>query len=236
MPPSTSTRLISAMTSRRRPRRQGDPQSQLPELDVAPEGGAVEQGSGPVGLGALDLEHHRGPRQQLGDRPLADDVAPVHDGHGVAGALDLVEEVRRQHHGAALGHERQDHVAHLVHAGGVEPVHGLVEDQELGVPDQAGGHPEALAHAHGVLRHPVVGAMEDADPLEGRADARPARRALAPPRGAGGSAARSDGRGSGARRRWPRPAPARRRVAWARGSRAATSCRRRRGSGPAGPG
>ena len=102
----------------------------------------------------------RRPGQQFGDRALADDVAPVDDGHRVAGALDLVEEVRGQHHRAALGHEREDHVAHLVHAGRVEAVHRLVEDQQLGVAEQAGGHPEALAHAHRVLRHLVVGPVE----------------------------------------------------------------------------
>ena len=115
------------------PGRQGDAQPQLAHLDAGPDGGGLEQAPGPVGLGAFDLEVQRGPGQQLGDGALADDVAPVHDGHRVTGALDLVEEVRGQHHGAALGHERQDHVAHLVHAGRVEPVHGLVQDEQLGV-------------------------------------------------------------------------------------------------------
>ena len=116
------------------------------------------------------------PGQQLGDRSLADDVAPVHDGHGVTGALDFVEQVRGQHDRAALGHERQDHLSHVLHAGRVEPVHRLVQDEQLGVADQTGGHPEALAHPHGVLRHLVVGAVEDAHPFEGRPDAVAGRR------------------------------------------------------------
>ena len=134
---------------------------------------AVEERAGPIGLGAFDLERERRARQQLGDRSLADDVAPVDDGHGVAGPLHLVEEVRGQHDGAALGHEGEDHLAHVLHAGGVEPVHRLVEDQQLGVPDQAGGDSEALAHAHRVLGHLVVGAVEDADAFERRPDAVP---------------------------------------------------------------
>ena len=65
----------------------------------------------------------------------------------------------------------EDHVAHLVHAGRVEPVHRLVQDQQLRVPDQAGGDSESLAHAHRVLRHLVIGAMGEADAFERRPDA-----------------------------------------------------------------
>ena len=78
--------------------------------------------------------------------------------------------------GATLGDERQDHVAHFEHAGGVEAVHGLVEDQQMGVPEQAGRDAQPLAHAHGVLRHLVVGPVEDADALERRLDAALGRR------------------------------------------------------------
>ena len=137
---------------------------------------ASRRAAGPIGLGALDLERERCSGEQLGDRTLPDDVAPVHDGHGVTGPLDLVEEMRGQHDRAPLGHQGEDHVAHLLHAGRVEPVHRLVQDQQLGVPDQTGGDAEALAHAHRVLRHPVVGAMEDAHPLERRLDPVPRRR------------------------------------------------------------
>ena len=50
-------------------------------------------------------------------------------------------------------------------------VHRLVEDQQLRVPEEAGGYTQPLAHAHGVLRHLVVGSMQDADALECRVDA-----------------------------------------------------------------
>ena len=72
--------------------------------------------------------------------------------------------------------ERRDHVAHVEHAPGVQAVHWLVEDQQLGIPEQAGGNAQPLAHAHGVLRHLVVGPMQDADSLEGRVDAALGRR------------------------------------------------------------
>ena len=189
-----------------------------------------------VGVGALDLQLEGRAGQELGDRSLPDDLAAVDDGDGVAGALHLVEEVRGQDDGAALGDEREDHVAHLEHAAGVEAVHRLVEDQQLRVAEQAGGDAEPLAHAHGVLRHLVVGPVQDADPLERRVDAAPSPPARAPRRGSAGSAARSGGRGSGARRRWPRRGPAPGHGAAGRVARAATWCRRRRGSGRAAPG
>ena len=48
--------------------------------------------------------------------------------------------------------------------------------EQLGIPEQAGGNAQPLAHAHGVLRHLVVGSMQDADSLERRGDAALGRR------------------------------------------------------------
>ena len=171
IPPSTSRRLISAMASRWVPSGNVMASPSGPACTWAPKGVAGQQAAGPVRVRALDLHLERRAREQLGDRALADDAAPVHDGDGVTRALDLVEEMRRQHHGATLGHERQDHVAHVEHARRVEAVHGLVEDEQLRVAEEAGRDTEALAHAHGVLGHLVVGPMEDADALERRVDA-----------------------------------------------------------------
>jgi hypothetical protein len=124
-----------------RARRQRDPQPQRRwhGLDAGTEGGAREQGTGPAGFGAFDLKRERRPRQQLGDRSLLDDAAAVHDGDSVAGPLHLVEEVGGQHDCAALGHHRKDHVAHLSHSGRVEPVHRLVQKEQLRVSEQARG-------------------------------------------------------------------------------------------------
>ena len=60
--------------------------------------------------------------------------------------------------------QRADHRAHLVHPRRVEPVHRLVQDQQLGVAEQARRHPQALAHAHRVRGDLVVGALGEADP------------------------------------------------------------------------
>ena len=107
---------------------------------------------------------------------------------------------------------------------GSRPFIGSSRISSCGIADQAGGDAEPLAHAHRVLRHPVVGPMQDPDPLQRRRRCGRAPRVRAPRPASAGSAGRSDGRGTAARRRSRRPAPAPRRDAWAPGSRAATSC------------
>ena len=103
--------------------------------------------------------------------------------------------------------EAQDHVAHVEHPGRVEAVHGLVEDEQLRIAEQAGGDAEALAHAHGVLGHFVV--RPDGGCRRARATGRcgPWPPVHAPRRGCTGSGGRSGGRGSGARPRSPRREP-----------------------------
>ncbi len=176
IPPSTRTRFTSATTSRLVPSGSVMPRPSGSTATSRAERRRVEQAAGPLRVGALDLELEGGPGQQLRDRPLPDDLAAVDDGHGVAGALHLVEQVRGQHDRAALRHEGEDHVAHLEHAARVEAVHRLVEDQQLRVAEEAGRDAEPLAHAHGVLRHLVVGSVQDADALERRVDAALRRR------------------------------------------------------------
>ena len=87
IPPSTRTRLISAMTSRAVPAGSVIPSPRGPTSMWAPMSRGVEQGAGSVGLGALDLDLERCSRQQLGDRSLPDDVAPVHDGSWSIGTI-----------------------------------------------------------------------------------------------------------------------------------------------------
>ena len=62
------------------------------------------------------------------------------------------------------------HPAELEDAGRVEAVRGLVQDQQLGVGQQAAGDAEPLAHAERVAADAVVGALAQADPLERRVD------------------------------------------------------------------
>ena len=65
MPPSTSTRATSAMTSRGVPAGSVIRQPVGPDVDVRADRGAFEQGAGTVGLGALDLQLQRRARQQF---------------------------------------------------------------------------------------------------------------------------------------------------------------------------
>ncbi len=103
----------------------------------APEGGARDQGTGLPGFGAFDLNREQRPGQQFRDRSLPDDAVAVDDGDPVTGPLDLVQKVGGQHDRAALGHQRPDHVADPGYPGGVEPVHRLVQNEQLRVSEQA---------------------------------------------------------------------------------------------------
>ena len=71
--------------------RNGEPVG--PGLYVGSEGRGHQQCVGPPGVRALDLDLEGRAGQKLGDRALADDLAPVDDGDGVARAFDLVEKV-----------------------------------------------------------------------------------------------------------------------------------------------
>ena len=109
---------------------------------------------------------------ELLERAHRDDLALVDDRHLVARLLDLVEDVRREHHRASLVDERAEQAAELEDAGGVEAVHRLVEDQQLRVGEQAARDAEALAHPHRVRLDAVVRAVGQADALERGVDAR----------------------------------------------------------------
>ena len=126
--------------------------------------GLLEQAARRHGVRAVE-PHDAGARaaDKLIDRALAHDPSAVDDRDRVAGALDLVQQVRAEHHRPSLVDQRADHRAHLVHPRWVEPVHRLVQDQQLGVAEQARRDPQALAHAHRVRGDLVVGTPCQAD-------------------------------------------------------------------------
>ena len=236
-PPATSRRLMSATSSREAP---------AGRVTVSP----VSARAVPAAMPAWSMSRAAragsaqstcttmapAPRISSSIGPWRIDPAVVDDRHRVAGALDLVQQVRGQHHGPALVGQAGDHRPHLVHARRVEPVHRLVQDQQLGVAEQAGGHAQALAHAHRVRGDLVVGALGQADPVQRRRRSALRRRRPWPRPACEGCPARSGAGGSGARRRSRRPGPAPASAGPGRGARAATSCRRRPGSGRAGCG
>ena len=120
--------------------------------------------------GRDEVDRARAAGRELGDRALRDDAALVDDRRDVAGLLDLVEQVRGQPDGAALVDERADQSAELEDAGRVEAVDRLVEDEQLGVAQQAAGDAEALAHAERVRADLVVAAAAEADAVERAVD------------------------------------------------------------------
>ena len=67
--------------------------------------------------------------------------------------------------------ERADEAAELLDAGRIEPVHRLVQDQHLGIGEQAAGDAEALPHAERVRLDAVVGAGGEPDLVECAVDA-----------------------------------------------------------------
>ena len=88
---------------------------------------------------------------------------------------------------AALVHEVGHHLAELLDARRVEPVHRLVEDQELRIGQEASRHAEALTHAHRVPRDPLVGASRQPDARERSGDSIVGLALSAPRRRRGGS-------------------------------------------------
>jgi hypothetical protein len=78
-------------------------------------------------------------------------------------------------HGPALVGQAADQPAQPVDALGVEAVGRLVEDRDLGVAEQGGGQPQALAHAQGEAAGAAPGGGGQPGQLED--DVGPARRA-----------------------------------------------------------
>ena len=236
-PPPTSRRLMSATSSREAPAGRVTVSPVSAERGACGDARLVDEPCRPGGFGAVDLHDH-GARaaDQLVDGALADDPAAVDDRHRVAGALHLVQQVRRQHHGPPLVGQARDHRPHLVHARRVEAVHRLVQDQQLRVAEQAGRPRRGAGACPSSTRRPCrrrAGSGRLA-PATGRSAGRRRRRWPRP--AGGGCPARSGAGGTGARRRSRRPGPAPAPLRPGRGARAATSCRRRPGSGRAGYG
>ena len=119
-------------------------------------------------------------RADLGDRAVGDAAAPVQDRHPVAGLLDLGEQVTRHEHGPPLGGQRASSSRTLAHAGRVEPVRGLVEDQQRRVLEHRGGEPSRWRMPSEYFAHQLAGPVGQADLLEHRLDPRRPMRSIAP--------------------------------------------------------
>ena len=103
---------------------------------------------------------------ELAAGALGDDPAVVDDGDAVGELVGLVEVLRREQHGGALGDEHPHDLPHLVAAAGVEAGGRLVEEQQVGRHDDAGGDVEPAAHATRVLLHQAVGGVGEPEGVE----------------------------------------------------------------------
>ena len=99
-------------------------------------------------------------------RALGDHLAVVDDGHPLAQLVGLLQVLGAEQHGGAAGHQRPDDVPHLVAAAGVEAGGRLVEEQQVGGDDDAGGDVEPAPHAAGVVLHGAVGGVHEPERLE----------------------------------------------------------------------
>ena len=113
---------------------------------------------------ALDLDLQRSQsRRELGHRPRPHQPPPVDHDEPVADALDLAQQVRGHEHGDAELAARAPHqVQHLLAARGVEPVRGLVEEDQAGVVHERLRQLHALLHARRVAAHLAVALLEQA--------------------------------------------------------------------------
>ena len=102
-------------------------------------------------MAQADLGGEQARSEQLGQRAHVADAAGEDHGHPIAGHLHVGQDVRRVQHGAALALELEHEVADLLAADGVEPGHGLVEHDQLGIAHQGLRDADALEHALGEL-------------------------------------------------------------------------------------
>ena len=202
-PPWTSTVAIASGDSHGPVARRGRDRGR----STPRRGPRLEQCASACGVAHLHDQAPRPPALQLAGAQLLDQPALVDDADARRQAVDLGEDVTGHEHGhAVVRGERAQQVADLDDAGRVEPVGRLVQQQQLGVVEQRGREPQALAVA---LRERARAALARSARARGaRSPARPRRRrrraAAQPPTGS----PRRSGRGRGpGRRRGSRRGP-----------------------------
>src|SRR5205807_2167278 len=90
----------------------------------------------------------------------------LNEGHAVAGALDLAEQVRVEQHGGAALALGLDDLAHEPPAAGVEARSRLVQEDELGVAQERLRESDALQHALREMAQLLVAVWSEADQVQ----------------------------------------------------------------------
>ena len=100
------------------------------------------------------------------DGVVGEEAALADHDEMLGGQGHLAHQMRRHQHGASLGGEGAQQGTDPQDAVGVEPVDGLIENQDGGVAEQGGGDPEALSHPEGEPARPSGGDAGEADEIE----------------------------------------------------------------------
>ena len=115
-------------------------------------------------------------------RTLGDQAASAQHADTVGEVLDLVEVVRREQHGRTAGAQRADQVPRTAARRRVEPSGRLVEEQQIGIPDDAESEVEAAALAAGESVAALVDRLVESDQPDALLD-RPRSSVAAPVQG-----------------------------------------------------
>src|SRR5262249_38166190 len=128
---------------------------------------AGEQFVGDGGLGrVVDDVWRVEARHEIRRRAERDDLAVIHDGHAVAGALGLLHVVRREQGRAAGRLVDGDALPEREGALRLQARRRLVEEQNLGAARQRAGHRQTLALAAGELSDPRIALLLERKVLE----------------------------------------------------------------------
>ena len=132
----------------------------LAEVGQADGGGRKHAGARevlePAGLVGFDDEIGDGLAGQLFAAALENEGAVIDNAEHAGHFVDFVEQVAGHHDGDALLGEVDDERPDFFNARGVQPVGGLVQDEQFGFPGQGHGDAEALFHAEGIVFDQLV--------------------------------------------------------------------------------
>ena len=160
MPAPTSARLIAGAAA-------GSAAMRSRPSTTETRSTSSQPGGDPLGVRQrLRADAQPRPPEQLVDGPLPHQLSRADDADAVADLLDLGHQVAREEDGAAALAEAPDELAHLGHAGRVEAVRRLVEDQQVRVLDQRGRDAEPLLHPLRVRAEAVACPLAEADLVE----------------------------------------------------------------------
>ncbi len=153
------------------PTQGGDPVVGHPQREQLGVGGRLGEYGGHLGqpsrVGELHLHSTtRHPALQLGRCPLGDDPATVQDAHPMGEFVGLLEVLRGQQHGHAVGDQLPHDLPHLPPAAWVQPRGRLVEEDQPRRADQRHREVQAALHPTGVRLGPAARRISELEPLQ----------------------------------------------------------------------